>query len=223
MSALSRSQTPPGGWQFHMPQTGWSAPTPIASTFDQTVVLIIKHRMANPAIVAKNNLATDVATVGNELEAFTRLRLGIPSDPPPKTQPPQSLPRLVAAVVAGVSRVSEGAAPLIEWLSSGGQAVIPELSEMRAAVCSTCPKNKPGDFTRYFTIPVSEAIRKELERRSDLALNTSFDDELGTCEVCNCPMALKVHTPIEIIANHLKPERRAELPDHCWVKKECSK
>lgn len=75
---LSRSQFPSGGWQFVQPQTGWSAPTPIASTFDQTVDLIRKHRMANPAIVQKHGLPTDFNSVALELEAFTRTRLGLP-------------------------------------------------------------------------------------------------------------------------------------------------
>lgn len=222
MSALSRSQTPPGGWVFTQPQTGWSAPTPIASTFSQTVELIIRHRMANPAITTKHNLATDVANVGNELESFTKLRLGMKDDPSPKSQPPRSLPRLVAGAVEGLKKVADGAAPLVEWLSSGGQAVLPSLSAARAGICSTCPMNTPGDFTRFFTIPTSEAIRCELSKRNDLKLSTPFDNKLGTCSVCNCPLALKTHTPIDIIAKHLKPERKAELPEWCWIKKETS-
>ena len=114
MSALSRSQFPSGGWIFHSPQTGWSAPTPLASTFDQTIILIIKHRLANPAIVAKHSLATDTATVSNELETYTRLRLGIPSDPPPKTQPPRQLSQVVAGAVAGLRKTTAGAEFLLD-------------------------------------------------------------------------------------------------------------
>ncbi len=85
MSELSLSQTPPGGWQFVQAQTGWQMPTPIAWTFGQAVDLIRKHRMANPAITQKHNLATDFNSVAAELEAFTRTRLnlGAPTDPPP--------------------------------------------------------------------------------------------------------------------------------------------
>lgn len=77
MSELSHSQIPPGGWQFVQPQTGWAAPTPISSTFDQTVVLIRNHRLANGALTAKHNLSTDPAAIAKELDAFTRTRLGI--------------------------------------------------------------------------------------------------------------------------------------------------
>lgn len=93
MSALSRTQTPSGGWQFFQAATGWSAPTPIASTFDQTVTLIIKHRLANPAITAKHNLATDPVSVGNELETFTRNRLGLaPANMPDPPKPGAAVP-----------------------------------------------------------------------------------------------------------------------------------
>lgn len=77
MSELSRSQFPPGGWEFCIPQTGWCAPTPKNSTFDQTVDLIRKHRMANPAITKKHSLPTDFNSVALELEAYTRTRLGL--------------------------------------------------------------------------------------------------------------------------------------------------
>lgn len=69
-----------------MPQTGWDLPNPVSVTFDQATILIIKHRLKNPAITLRHNLATDVVSVGNELEQFTKARLGMPLDnalPPP--------------------------------------------------------------------------------------------------------------------------------------------
>jgi hypothetical protein len=74
---LSRSQFPAGGWQFFQSQTNWHAPTPVSSTFDQTVDLIRKHRLANPAVTKQHNLATDFNSVAMELEAYTRTRLGM--------------------------------------------------------------------------------------------------------------------------------------------------
>lgn len=216
-ASFSRSQFPNGGWQFHQAATKWSAPTPLASTFDQSVILIIKHRLANPAITKKNNLATDVVSVGNELESYTRKRLGIPEVNSPKSSARRTLPEFVAQAAVAVKRVTEGAAPLIEWLASGGQAVVPALASGRASICVACPKNQKGDYTRWFTIPASEAIRRELSRRNDLKLTTAFDDKLGVCEACYCPMKLKVHTPIEIIAKHMKPEVMADLDISCWI------
>lgn len=93
---LSLSQIPTGGWQFVQPQTGWSAPTPIASTFDQTVVLIIKHRLANPVIAARHNLPTTKEGVGAELIAFTRARLGMTPVGVPDPPKPGAAPRAAA-------------------------------------------------------------------------------------------------------------------------------
>jgi len=78
---FSRSTFPNGGWQYFQAQTMWKAPTPIASTFTQTVELIIKHRLKNPAIVAQHGLSLDPVAVGNELEAYNLQRLGLKLPP----------------------------------------------------------------------------------------------------------------------------------------------
>jgi hypothetical protein len=219
--SFSRSQFPPGGWEFYHPQTAWEAPTPKASTFDQTVNLIIKHRLANPGAVSKHNLATDPVLVGNELENYTRLRLGMQpmgAGSPPKTIPPRSLPQGVREAVAASSRMVEGVALLIDWLP-GGQTVAPELSAKRAAVCAECPKNSEKEFGSWFTKPVSERLRRMVEARADLKLATPHDEKLGVCGVCLCPMKLKVHVPMDYILGHTKPQTLAELPPHCWIAK----
>jgi hypothetical protein len=89
--SFSRTVFPSGGWQYFQPQTMWSAPNPIANTFSQQVVNIIKHRVKNPAIVAQHGLSLDPITVGDELEAFNRQRLGL--------QPTISAPSAGQAVV----------------------------------------------------------------------------------------------------------------------------
>lgn len=221
MSELSRTQTPPGGWQFYQPQTKWSAPTPIASTFDQTVILIIKHRLANGAITVRNNLATDPVSVGNELEAFTRARLGLgPAIAPKLSPPPPVAPALagpVAGAVAAVKKIAAGAALLLEWEESGLPPVPAELSVKRAATCEGCPKNDPGGLSKYFTEPVSEKVQKRLGRLHQMNLATPSDAKLHVCSACLCPLKLKVHCPMELIQKRLKPEQRAELDPRCWI------
>ena len=216
---FSRSQFPPGGWEYYQPQTNWSPPTPKGSTFDQTVILIIKHRMANPAMIVKHNLSTDPAVVGDELENYTRARLGIM--PMGKSTPPPSTPYLSGAVQAGVAAVKKlaaGAAILMEWDESGMPPVAAELSEKRAGICSTCPKNSTGkSLTEFFTVPLAELTRRRFERLQQLNLTTSHDDKLNVCEACLCPLALKVHAPMELILKRLKPEQRAELDPRCWI------
>jgi len=220
-ASFSRSEFPNGGWQFFQPQTGWSPPMPKATTFDGTVRQIIEHRMKNGAIVARHNLSLDPNTVANELENYTRTRLGMPTmgASVPKMNPQQPLPQAVVGAVEGLKRTAYGAATVIDWLSGGGQPVASELSNKRAEVCATCPRNAPPDLSKWFTVKASQLIQAELERRNDLKLSTPFDDKLGICSACLCPMKLKVHTPLDVIVNRLKPEVRADLDSRCWILK----
>lgn len=226
---LSRSQFPPGGREFYQPQSKWSAPTPKSSTFDQTVVLIIKHRLANPAMVVRFGLATDAVSVGNELEAYTRARLGM--SPPvtpgapglPKMKAPTAVPQLSGAVqqaVAVVKKMASGAALLLEWEESGMPAEPAEVSAARALICSDCPKNDKGkSITEYFTVPAADNIHKRFQRLFSMNLTTPHDPALNVCQACLCPLKLKVHTPMALIQKRLKPEQRAELDPRCWILK----
>lgn len=206
---------------FYQPQTGWAPPTPIASTFDQTVNLIIKHRLANGGITAKHKLSIDPAVVGNELETFNAMRLGIPLDSPKMLPPRPTLPQTVVAAVAAVRKMADGVALLMDWLPTG-KTVAPDLAGRRANICANyngtgCPMNSTKELTAYFTQPISEKLRKMVEAKQDLKLETSFDDKLGVCSVCLCPMKLKVHVPLSDILAKTRPETMSELPAHCWI------
>ena len=226
MSELSRSQFPSGGWEFYQPQTKWSAPTPKSSTFDQTVILIIKHRLGNGAVTVKHKLSTDVPTVANELENYTRMRLGIPliGADLPKMMPPASVPAMSGAVrgaVAEVKKIAAGAALLMEWEQSGMPPVVRELAETRAGICAGCPKNDKGkSLSEWFTVPVANLAQRQFQRLHQLTLTTTSDDELNVCTACLCPLKLKVHTPLVLILKRLKPEMKAELDPRCWILKE---
>lgn len=221
MSQLSHTQTPPGGWQFYQPQTKWSAPNPIANTFDQQVTNIIKHRLANPATTVQFKLATDFNSVAAELDSYTRTRLGMPALSFPKPMPPPSVPQLSAVAQAGVAavkKIAAGAALLMEWEESGMPPVDASLSQKRADICATCPKNEQGkSLTDYFTGPLSEKMRARFARLFAMNLTTTQDDKLQVCSACLCPLRLKVHTPMELITKRLKPEQRAELDPRCWI------
>lgn len=216
MTQLSRTQTPPGGWIFFQAQTGWSVPNPVSQTFNQAVDLILKHRLSNPAVTKKFNLSTSKAEVGDELENFTRRRLGLPPlESPPKLMPrPSWLSPAVAGAVADIKRAAQGTAVILDWLTSGGKPVAKELAEKRAATCVACPNNKEGS---WYTVAPAEIIRETLEARKDLTLETSHDAELKSCHVCKCLMRLKVWTPLDHIVKNTRPEILREFPSHCWI------
>lgn len=224
-ASFDRHTFPNGGWEFYQPQTNWWAPYPKSNTFDQQVVNIIKHRQANPAVTINHRLATDFASVGNELEAYTRARLNIPAiAPQPPNPPPPQQPSAVAVAAGstGIIRVAQGSGPILEWFGSGRPAVDRPISEKRASTCSSCPQNtanNPADQTalQWFVEQAGKVIAKGLEARQDLKLETSLDARLGVCKACLCPMKTKVHCPLDIILNHLKPEVRADLDPRCWI------
>jgi len=214
MADLTRSQIPPKGWIFFQPQTGWRAPTPVSSTFSQTVDLIIRHRLANKAITLKHKLSTDPNAVGDELEAFTRKRLNLPAAPNPKFPPRLPLSH-VAEAAADIKTAAQGTAVVMDWLSSGAPAVAQELANKRAEVCVKCVKNVPGS---WYTVGPAELIRATLSLRED-KLETPHDNALQSCDVCKCLMRLKVWVPLDHIVKSSKPEILAAFPKWCWIAK----
>lgn len=224
---MNTSQTPPGGWVWHEPSTGWWAPHPIGHTFDQQVQNIIKHRRSNPALVAKHNLSVDPNVVGQQLIKYQQMRGALPADPLPKLTPPPQSSQMSGAVklaVAAVRKMASGAALLTEWEEAGLPHVEQALASNRAFTCSKCPKNEKGkSFTDIFTVPVANMIKRKMERLNELDLHTAYDDQLATCQACLCPMRTKVWMPIELIAKRLKPDQKAELQPQnptCWILQE---
>lgn len=213
---IDRHTFPSHGWQFFDPALKWNAPSPMGNTFDQTVELIIKARLKNPALVAKHKLATDRENVGNELEAFTRARLGMGPVDFPKSSPP-SLSAAAAGAVAAVKKIAAGASLLFEWEESGIPPVSKEQADKRAHVCSICPRNQPGHLTKYFTEPISKRYAEKFQKLHAMKLVTSDHEKLGVCTACLCPLALKAFAPLSLILSHLRPDSRTELVPECWI------
>ena len=92
-----------------------------------------------------------------------------------------------------------------------------ELAEKRADTCVSCPKNVMGDLTSWFTVPAAELIKKQLEARHQAKIFTTKDPLLGVCQACACPLPLKVHAPIEIVRDKMRPEDKAALWEKCWI------
>ena len=217
----SRERFPPGGFAWYHPETRWSAPANVS--FESVVQAIIAHRKANPHLMQQHGWSVDPESVRNQLDDSNARRCAMlgytdyyyegPGDPAPNpnTPLPTNLQKL-GSVVGGSST-------LVEWLASGAEAVSSELANKRAAICAECPQNGKGDFTRYFTVPVSEAIRHEINRRSEWKLQTPHDEKLSVCEACLCPLKLKVHVPLANILPHMDEATKARLDPRCWITK----
>lgn len=221
---MNRHEFPNGGWKFRQVQTGWQNDMPLGRTFDATVEAIIIHRKKNPAITAKHKLSTSFDEVAQELENFTKKRLGIVDSLPKSVAPAFSLARLAGAVVAGARNIGIGAQNLLAW-SDSGKVVPPEVADARALICTAggpgntrCPMNGTGDWKQMFTAPATELIKNQLAAKNSMKLATKYDDSLGVCEVCACPLPLKVWSPLEFALRKMSKETKEKLPEWCWMK-----
>lgn len=219
-----RQRQIPNGFRMSLPEVRWQSAA--YASFDTIVNQIFGIVNSNPALATRNHWPTTRPAIAQWVDSTNAewcQQNGwrdyiVQGGEPPKIPAPETRARL-ASVAGAVRRVSDGAALLLEWEKSGEAPVSKEMSESRAAVCAACPKNGKGDLTRWFTIPASEVVRTQLGRLHGLQLTTSKDAELGICEVCLCPLKLKIHSPLHLILNHMSNEVRDELPVHCWILK----
>jgi cytochrome c553 len=142
-----------------------------------------------------------------------------PSLPKSTPQHQQETLRSLSAVAARAKELVAGAKSLTEWIDSGEPAVPEEKATHRAIICSKCPLNQEGDWTRWFTVPASELIKRQVKKAQDRKLTTPRDDQINICVACHCPLKLKVHVPIPWIAKRLTDEQKAKLAGgkDCWI------
>jgi len=222
---VSRQKFLPGGWKYYQPEIKFEARQHMS--FQGLVQALIYARAANPHLVQKHGWSLDYDTVANEVDAWNAKVAaefgwteyytdGEPTggNRQPFHQPPQNRP--------GPLQVAAGAKPVVEWLMSGAEAVPMEQANKRAEICVTCPLNEKGDWKRWFTVPVAEAIMTALHSRKSMKLATAFDESIFLCGACACPLKLMVHFPIERKMKALKRDTFDQMPDFCWVRKEAN-
>jgi hypothetical protein len=234
MRLRSRQRAIPNGVSVYDPATKYQAPR--YASFDAQVGGVIAARLANPGKTAQFKLATDRPTVENEVDRYLAqkcMEMGAQDfvdttrsqadggQPAPAPFPNQTHGLNPRQTFRGQSQsVAVGAEVLVEWLSSGAEAVPQAQANDRAAVCAGCPLNERGSWSRWFTVPLSNAIRAALNQREGYNLHTSHDDKLGTCAACLCPMALKVWLPLDKFLPKMSVEAKDSLDKACWIRKE---
>lgn len=235
MRLKSREKQIPGGFVYYVPQIPAWRPQPWSS-LDSLANQVLTLRQANPFLTQKHGWSLDKNAIVSEIDSFNAAWAaqqgwdsyiigGGGSAPPNPRQPPSAKDLAQLSAVATKARqIWIGVKTINEWLDAGSPAVAQELAESRAATCVACPQNGKGDFTSWFTTPAAEAIKRQVEKLHDRKLATEQGDKLGVCEICLCPMKVKVFLPIEFIKTHTNDETMDNLRavSGCWIPKEIS-
>lgn len=228
MGLVNRASQIPNGLKFYCPVLKWQSPN--GASFRVICEGYAQAVRANIAMAKQKGLPITMTEIENAIDAYntaicvqngwTRF---VQSGAAPVAQNPFSagrlpLPNLSRSVAASVA----GGEVLVEWIASGAEAVPAEQANKRAEICVVCPLNEKGDFSRWFTKPVSEAIRTTLNLRRRMNFSTPSDDKLNICAACLCPLRLKVHLPLAKFFDKMTPESKDALDSKCWILSEAS-
>lgn len=225
----------PNGLQFYVPQLKWQAPP--YSSLDFIARAVINLLQANPQVQRQLQWDLSLPAMIDRIDEFNASRClqlgytqyvladgGQPEPAPFLAHPSQnpSDPGALAVAANKIKAIWAGVKTLNAWDAAGYPAVPVEQAESRAAICAECPKNGSGGVESWFTKPAAEAIKRKAESFSKRGLMTKNDHRLNVCEVCYCPMRLKVHTPISFIKADTSDEVMAQLRavPACWIPKE---
>ena len=117
-----------------------------------------------------------------------------------------------------------GAAPiLLDWLGEGMEPVSSLIALERVKSCLDCPHNTaPNWAQKHFSDPIAKVMLQQLRIRDEakMALPEPLESKTHYCSVCGCSIRLKIHVPINHIADHTTVEQLKNYPDFCWIKNE---
>lgn len=217
----NRQLSIPNGYRYYWPLTGFKARV---GSFDSVTQQFQAHLRGNVSQANKAGIDPDnYEQVADLVDAFNaaycRRMLYFAFITGVEEGQSSSVPFRQAPLQRRVENVAAGGDTLIDWIRSGAEAVPKTEATRRGAICSKCESNKKGDWLRFFTVPVSRAIQFALNRRDKMKLETEHDSKLGVCELCDCPLQLKIHLPMQRIVDGIDPDVRKKLPGNCWIEK----
>lgn len=123
-------------------------------------------------------------------------------------------------MIEQISKLLNGATILSEWIGDGAHPVHTGLAQSRADTCAACVKNVRGHWWNQSTDKLADTIRSYIEVKNHIGLRVFGEEKLGTCDVCQCNLPLKVHVPIVHIHAHTSDDTISKFPSNCWITKE---
>lgn len=218
---------PPGGWHYSQTLSNgevWQAPSPLNFNFRQQVQNILNWRKSNPIITTKLKLSLDPDVVAQELidQTVARLKYLKGADSYLKYDDAVKLDEKKTALIweyvkKGVAAAVTGEETLRDWLGSGGKPVPHELAESRARICSDCPQNTKSHWSLSVFGTAAQAVKSIVELKNGMKLKTSYDEKLGVCKACLCPLETKIFVPLPHILDNMDEETKGRLWENCWI------
>jgi hypothetical protein len=218
----NRDRQIPHGLRFYIAPLQWhSQPN---SSFAAIVAEATAVLQANPIIAAKLGWDLSRAAMEDRVDQFNAQICRNAGWSDYITDTGKALPFIQArsqlSALKAAKAVAAGGETIVEWIASGAEAVAQKHADRRAETCVKCPLNGKGGLERFFTGPVSEAIRRAVGKGKEWKLETKYDEQLNVCEACLCPLRLKIWMPIHTILPRLSPEAMQALHPDCWIRKE---
>jgi len=183
--------TPPGGWRFEDPDTGFKFSG--YASFRDLLTHVRNYRVQNRLTIP--------STISSLVECWLceQPKMARYCKEEGEVVATRTVEQYVSGAIAATKVISRG--------SKGGLSSQEE-AERRASICVNCPHNKPNKehsrLRRYSDNFVQWAIGSFRK--------TSLDDKLFSCDVCSCPLRAKVHVSMSIVKESLTEEEVAKLP-----------
>ncbi len=188
------TNTPPDGWRFTVPETGFQLRA-------WTAKILAGKVMAH---MEANDLPVPVPFQPWWEDAVCRqMRLGEPFCGPVLPKPDQGAAELTREMLMRFTRTVWGMFPKFKLVPQ-------DVAEARAEICAKCPMNVTYFFGCAGCETMLRMVGKMLGKRK-----TAVDAQLGYCKACGCSTRLKTFCPDDVLD---KAENGQSIPyfTGCW-------
>lgn len=187
----SHRDVPPGGWHYVARETG--------QRFEESSLEKLVQRVRDH--LSYKGLPTD--NVAAEVEEQLCLGLGLDHCKPAPGEDYRPIKDLTQALTGDMAKAANRG--VMAFITGGLQFNDKSEAASRAAICRTCPFNKPSSGCSC------HAIYRAIEF---LIPSTRKQAGISVCMACGCSLQAKVNMPAAVITASLAPDMA--FPTWCW-------
>lgn len=198
---LDEKITPPGGWRFVDPESGFRFKD---YSLDELVTHVDEYRAQNKMDPLPDTRAIVMHYICSQKKSGERC-VAV-----------RAMTRSLSQYLSGMN----AALKMVLRRPSRG-FVLQNTAEARAAICVRCPYNKINQNHKSLGNYADRAVQAIVGART-----TPFDGRLFSCSICTCPLRSKVHVAQDIVESSLSQRERVRLPNglpgldgellYCW-------